>query len=396
LLGALLALALMARIGYLAWRGPVVGDDYALYQTIARTLKTTGELAVTPGAPTTRCPPLYPAFIALMGRDPAWVSFAQVVFDVMITGGIFVLSRCFACRRNALLAAGWYAIHPGAVAGAATLMTEGLFGPLLLAGVGLTVLALSARRAAPALALSAGFVFGAAGLCRTIGAPLALVVTLVVWRVARSPRLPLLIGLPVVLLLGLWSARCSRLAHSFVFVQGGGSVNVAAAGEDIAWSALASDPQTEALTRTDDPVALAAADKQLTQRTLLQIRRRPWAWIKRRANNYPHLMLTNFAMFFGDFATAPSLRNDGWRGPALGRLLLSLLFCAAPLLVAARGAWAGRRSPIVALAAASCLATAVLHLPIYCNYRFWIPVLPLVALLCAAAAPATSDPGYDA
>jgi 4-amino-4-deoxy-L-arabinose transferase-like glycosyltransferase len=387
---AVFALAFGARLAFLAWDGTRLEPDSHEYFMLAKNLREHGvySLSVTPPyEPSIRRPPIYPVFLGAFGwtsvSSSAAVAVVQCALDATTAAILLGLARMVVSRRLALAAAVVYAVHPGPISYASTMISEPLF-TLLLTGAVL-VLAHGLNRGAEGLTAFGFAGVGLASLCRGIALPLPFVFAGLLLatkrlRVRRS-HVWLLVAAALLVIVP-WCVRSSVLAGRFVPVHSGSAVNlyeptrVTADGVPDSFYAQRESAQT--------PAEQAAADSYGLERTIENITSDPGRYLRQRASVYPYLFLTSFDRFTGIEATYGELYTRRAYLPIMLKIALLVLFAAVPLALAVVGLRRATSNPVALLCAGVWCYTLLIHIPLWIEYRFWLPALP--ALFVSAAA----------
>lgn len=392
-------LGFVVRILFLAWRGPDMSFDSSEYLTLAHNILNHGAFSLelaAPFTPSIRRAPLYPAFLAMLSwlrlLSPSFIVIVQAVLDAAVAAMIVVIARVVLPLKWAMAAAVAYAIHPGAIYTASTVLSEPLFTFLQCGSLLLLVLALKTNRLL--LSVCSGVLMGLAVLCRPIALLLPFILCGILLLSGQTDRRRwhalVLMGLTI-LVVAPWSLRCSYVSGHLVVVQGSGAVNFWAPS---LWSLDQKDqqkiwavqPETAKSRKVDRPYTAADAvedDHLLFQEALRNIRANPLKYAQSRARAFPYLFISSFDSFSGVNKSFAELRaeHDVVR---LGlKIFLLIGFSLAPMLLAALGVWGARRNLPATLCASIWISTLLIHLPLWIEYRFWVPVLPFL-LVCAA------------
>jgi 4-amino-4-deoxy-L-arabinose transferase-like glycosyltransferase len=395
-------LGFIVRILFLAWRGPGMSPDSSEYLTLAHNLLSHGAFSLdlaAPFTPSIRRAPLYPAFLAMLSwlglLSPVFVVIVQAILDAAVAAMIVVIARVVLPLKWAMAAAVAYAIHPGAIYASSTVLSEPLFTFLQCGSLMLLVLALQTNRLR--LSVCSGLLMGLAVLCRPVAQFLPFLlggILLLSGRTHRRRWQALILMAIAILVVAPWSLRCSYVSGHLVVVQGNGAVNFWAPS---LWSfdqqdqrkiwAVQSD--TAKNRKVNQPYTAADAvedDHLLFQETLRNIRANPLKYAESRARAFPYLFISSFDSFSGINKSFGELRaeHDVVR---LGlKIFLLIVFSLAPILLAALGVLVGRRSLPATLCASIWISTLVIHLPLWIEYRFWVPVLPFLLVGAAMGA----------
>jgi hypothetical protein len=396
-------LALTGRLIFLAWRGPSFSPDSTEYLTLAHNIVAHGAFSLDPSAPfiaSLRRAPAYPALLAifdLLGlASPVLIASFQAVLDASVAAMVLILARLIIPLRWAMAAAVVYAVHPGAIYFASGILSECLFGFLQMSALTLAVPGLNRKRTA--LVVLGGLLFGLAILARPIALPLPFIFVAVM-LLRREYRCYLRRGviflLASFLVVAPWTARCTYLAHHLVLVQGYSSINFWA---PTLWYMDQRD-QAAIWTHQSETFKLQQArggpytpeqvvedDRLLFNEALQNIRANPREYLKSRARAYPYLAISSF----DSFANTKQSFGELWAGRDLPRLSLKifllLAFSVAPLILGFVGALLTRRNLTAALCATVWFYTLIVHLPLWIENRFWIPVAPFLLVNAAMGA----------
>jgi len=229
-------LAALLRVAWLRAVPPAVAWDAVIYErTASRIAQGMGFVDtynnLPPFLPTAFYPVGYPGMLALaqVVLGPGlWVAGAlNVLAAAVTTAAVFALSRRAWGTAPAHLSAALYALSPGAVLYTSTLMTETVSAALLVVAV---TLAEAFSRGRPArFALSAGLIFGVAGLVRPQSLLLAPVVALLASpspRLADRVRTVALVGVACVAVVLPWTVRNCRVLDGCALVSVNGGSNL--------------------------------------------------------------------------------------------------------------------------------------------------------------------------
>ncbi len=381
------AVAVAARLGFIAMLGVFQSPDSSEYQLLARNLLRFHAFSTSVGPPAQPAicrPPVYPLFLALLmpaGRSAILPAVAQAVLDALLCAMLFLMASRVARHPFAVAVSLLYAFHPGTIFASATVLTEVLFGALLFAAVFLTVIA--AERPSVMLALGAGALFGVATLCRSIGVLYLLSVAFVlVVRRYRRAALALVIG--AVVIVAPWVVRSSRAAGRFVFIQAPSVLPFYVPtlwwldqnDEPAVWRYFAADPYGIHLSAAKTPRAVMSAEDFGRRQAIANVRKNAGGFLESRVRAWPHLFLNTFDHFTRiNRSLGAVARAHDW--PALAvKLGLMLLFTALPMAAACLGLAASRRTLIASLAAAIWIVTLAVHIVMWVEYRYWLPVVP--------------------
>lgn len=225
--------ALALRLGFAAWAPERVAGDAYWYNLYARLVAGGTGYVELDGSPVLQWMPGWPFFLAG----------TYAVFGASIRTGIIVnaflgaataallvplgtrLFRAEVGRAAALL----YAIWPGVIYFAATLMSESLFNFLLVASLLILVAGVERPRRLAWLAVG-GLVFGSASLVKAESLGLVPVLVAFLWfsRPKRSAFVPAVAvaGLACAVALAPWVVRNHHHFGNFLLTSAGGGMNV--------------------------------------------------------------------------------------------------------------------------------------------------------------------------
>ena len=392
---AIFVVAFLVRVAVIVARGPGRIGDSQLYLDIATNLRLHGVFSSETGWPLTpsvRVPPLYPVFLATLHGNAIAAVTIQALLDSAVAAAILFLARGRASARWAIAAAIAWALQPAAIVMADTLQTESLFTPLAVG----CVVALAAAVARDRLRLTAlaGALVGLAALCRSIGlfVPVALIVGLAATGgVSRLRRHGAVLLVTAALIITPWTIRSSIDTGRLVIVQVGGSINVYVPSRvdwdqqdpgDV-WPHFVGDPATQAFMHARTPRELSEADAVLSRRAVDNILSQPGRYLVARLWNYPHLFLTNFAPFTGIFTPYRSLVAARDIPRLLLKVVPLLLFGLLPLVLATFGVQRASGSFEAVACAGVWLMFLAIHLPLWIEYRFWLPAVPFLHVTAA-------------
>ena len=396
--------ALLIRLAFIFWHGPITHDDTADYFRLAENLRhhLVFSLDVNePFEPTILRAPLYPALVSTLywtrEAGPTAIAVVQAILDALVCLCLFCLGRTVVTRRWALAAAIMYALHPGAIVTSATLLTESIFGSLCVFGVFFIVKGLDRGRLA--LLILGGVTLGLAALTRSSGAAFPILFAVAIWITCRNSRRLLqaaAIAGSSLLVVAPWVIRCSLLAGEFVLIQAPGfglnfyyptRVDWDQKDQAAMWASFfTQDPCGKILTAAETPAQMAAAGRLCVDQGLRNIREAPIRYALLRLRALPQLFITSFDSFTGfnfRFSAAWETRRYGILA---SKLLLLLVFSLFPFILALRGAAQAGKNIVLTLSAAACGFVLLIHVPMWIEYRYWEPVVPFLMLLAARGA----------
>jgi 4-amino-4-deoxy-L-arabinose transferase-like glycosyltransferase len=230
---AIAALALLIRLGFVAWAPERVAGDAYWYNLYARLIRSGIGYVEIDGSPVIQWMPGWPYFLAgVYGVFGPSIRVGMLV-NAFLGGATAAMliplgTRLF--RTEVGRAAGLlYAFWPGAVYFAATLMTESLFSFLLVASLLLFATATDRPRRAVWCA-AGGLAFGLASLVKaeSLGLTPALLAFLWFSRPSLRAFVPAAAaaGLAVALALAPWVLRNHHHFDQFLVTSAGGGMNV--------------------------------------------------------------------------------------------------------------------------------------------------------------------------
>jgi len=400
---AVFLFALCLRFTYLAIVGPpthanLVEDSYQ-YLIIAQNLLNHGAFSLEtapPFIPTTRRPPVYPAFLSLLYLLRMYttlqIAIVQAGLGALCCMLVFHLAKQVMTERRATLAACYCAILPAGLALSTSVSSETLFTLLLLSSVALTVEGI--RRKSAVIIAGAGATLSLSALCRPISLPL-IAIFAVILALRSSLRLAAFFVLGSVILFAPWAARTSLVSRAFTPVQGYSAANVYLASQwwvdqkdyAAAMRGLEQSPYGLALRAAKNPEETARADRMGAELAMRNITSAPKAYLLSRLKAWPHLFIRSFGA---------SLR-ECWAGRYYVLLALKLsflfVFSIAPLASALLSLRRVPENPPLAFCAAVWTFTLVVHLPLWIEYRFWVPAFPFLTICAFAASTGLPRPG---
>lgn len=381
---ALTIVALASRLVCI-WKAPAVASssDIRLYLTLAKNLAFHHVFSMDQGAgtlsPTALRPPLYPALIAALwwgeGAPVTATLALQVVLGAATVTLVYLTARDQFGRTTAVLAAVGMIFARMTCIYTALILTETLFTFLVALGVFLW----GRRRSVPA-----GVAFGLAALTRTTIVPFLLVLFLIPllpkWR--RRWREYAMIGVASLAVTSIWVARNAVVFGRFIPVQESGF------GQNLLFGTF----ETRTLwgqvwngrewTADQDAHPLVSAGEGLDGMQRERVRMRlaldritnePLRWLTARAQQYPRLFMDDSVIYQNE---PPLLVVKG----ILFHLLNLVIFA-----LAAFGVFI-ERGRFVALSHITLFPAFMLliHLPLWVEPRYSLPMMPMVAILAAA------------
>jgi len=395
-------LALAARLIYLFIQGPSIAPDSYDYLGHAKGLLERHVFSrdATPWMlPSIRRPPLYPAFLAALGatstQHAGLPALVQIVLDVLVTIAVLAGARLVSSLPVAAVAAGVYALHPGAVPNSATIMSEGLFATLLVACVACLLVACQISR--PWISAIGGLFLGAAVLCRAVALPLPFLLPLCLLgfpEIRHRWKHAALLSLAAVIVVLPWSIRCTLVSGEPVLVQGTSGVNVYIPSrtdwnqldQTEIWHKFDREPEVQAqgitmlsLSRSNTPREIAQADRALRHHALRRIGAEPLTYLQSRIRVLPFLAISSWLPPIPTGASG--VTRSAWR---VARPTSLFLFSVLPMAFALVGVMRPRLTLAGLVCSSLWIYTLCVHLPLWIEPRFWLPMIPFQLVSAAA------------
>lgn len=382
------AVAVAARLGFVATRGVLTTTDTSEYQQLARNLVRFHAFSTSDHEPlksTIARPPAYPIFLAslmALSRSPIAPAITQAILDALVCAILFLMTSRVVRSPTAVAISLLYALHPGAIALSATLLSEPLFTTLLVIAAFLALIA--AERLSLTLALCSGAVAGLATLTRSIGVLYVIAVACVLVN-RRFRRIAFVFVFGALLMIAPWIGRSSRLAGRFVFIQAPSGVAwylpslwwLDQNDEPAVWRYFHSaDPYRTRLRAAGTPAAVMSADDFARKQMIANIRKNAGRYVQSRIRTFPHLFLNTFDRATGINRSLGEVAHAHDFAALTCKLGLMLLFTALPMIASLYGIRASLRTLTGSLAAAIWIVTLAVHVPMWIEYRYWLPVVP--------------------
>lgn len=391
--------ALATRLAYISFMPPRLTPDSFEYVTLAKNIRTHASFSLRPAAPytpTIRRAPAYPLFLTLFGGSLNGARTVQSLLDALVAALICATAARRVRLRWAAAAGLLYALHPGAVVYANSILSENLFTVVLTSAIALIVFAID--RDDLRWAAAAGTVMAAAALCRPIGAPFILVaagVIAVSSGIQRRFRIAGVFCAAAALTMAPWVIRSSILADRFILVSSTSTLNFALATTNGPWNLndqatiyngdyyARIDPCGRATTYARDAVESAKADDICFHEAMENLRRNPGYYARSRVSQLIHFPLTSFDFVTGYRVSVGIALRQRQFGVLGSKLFLYTVFALTPLLLGFAGALFG--APVIEkrLAAAVWIFTLLIYAPGFVEYRYFLPAVPML-LVCAA------------
>ena len=279
-------------------------------------------------------------------------------------------------------------------------MTSGIFSETLFTVVlvsAVVALAIGLRRNRPEFTGVGGAAIGLAALCRPIALLLPFGFLSVLMLMPSLPRRllhgALLLGC-MVLAITPWAVRCSRVSHQLVLVQGASAINfywptlvdVDQRNYPLIISRFRASPYGQYFAAARTPEQMLEADRVGLRQALQNVRAHPAKYLASRVRSFPYLFLSSFGEFTGIKQSFGAVLDQRAALLLAIKLVLLLLFSVTPFLLAVIGLTQARRNAAGALCAAVWVYTWLIHLPMWIEHRFWIPVAPFLLVNAVAGA----------
>jgi 4-amino-4-deoxy-L-arabinose transferase-like glycosyltransferase len=326
--------------------------------------------------PTAEFPPVFPSLIAvlhLLGiRSVSGQELALSVLGTVTVILIGLVAREVAGQRAGLIAAGIAVAYPMLLLPDATLQSEGLMAALVAAALFLALRAHDRR-----LLILLGVVIGLATLTRSEG---LLLLPLMVWPAVRSPRAVLLATLPVLALVGMWTARNAvRLDHLVPLSNNTGTL-VAGANCRDSWHGKHEGLWLFSCTTTIDTDGLDE-----TERTRRYVRT-GIEYIGDHPARLPKIVAVRELRLFGLWSPRNQLDWEALEGRNRTALWVGWVVYLVVLPLAVAGALLGRRRRLRISPLLGCVAAvALLAAATYGHQRFRITAEPALLVLAGVA-----------
>jgi 4-amino-4-deoxy-L-arabinose transferase-like glycosyltransferase len=378
-------LAFIVRASYVVlglwWAG-----DSPVYLAIAKNIAFHHSFSLATDTPTASRPPLYPFVIAAFWWTDS-VPITAVMLLQIICGAatvvlVYLIAKDRFSHRVALIAALGATFAPMTVHYTAVILTESVVTFLVVLGFFLW-----GRNHG----VAAGLVFGLAALTRTIVIPfvgcLALLTLLPSWR--HNRRLYLLIFITAMGVTSVWLIRNAVVFRKFILVQSiGYGVNLFVGttetqiyGDDV-WTKVLRELESNKDNEQDE----AESDWKYLLRAVERIKSDPSRYLRARLKQYPRLFLDS-----GDYLLGSSnvTFNEALQQRRALVVIIKLSFILgniAIFLLAIYGIFL-ERGRFVSLSHIILfpIFVSLIHLPMWIESRYSLPIMPLVLILAARA-----------
>lgn len=355
------------------WKDDISGIDVGRYLEEARSLALTGHFSLQ-GAPTAMNGPLFPAFLSIFWSNGSFHSFpaqlALCVFGVATAVLTFSLAEKMFGSKVALIAGVGMALAPMSTRYSVMFLTETLFTFLV------TLACWSWLKSKWTMA---GIAWGLSLLTRPTPLLFILALPLLALIPARRRDLKsyLLMAGIAILLVAPWTARNAIVFRRFIPIAASGyGSNVLVGTIDLdyrrsMWGQIASSD----LVKEDEIVGKdeVEVDRFYMQRAWERIEEHPLIWLKARIKQYPLLFVDLGQYLF----TGPG----AWKSLVVACFVTGNFFL---LVFACYGIYTERcRWPALFPIALFPLYVAIIHLPMWVEGRYSLPIMPMVATFSA-------------
>gem|GEM_PF-1014774 len=404
--GAVFLIAFCARAIYLYFQDARAGFDTFDYFRLARNLYNFGAYSINDSPnfiPSLRRAPGYPYFLSffewLGGGNYSFqaVGFVQCGLDALTAGAIFLLARKVVSKPLAVAAAVLYALHPGAIVRSQMILTECLFTFLLVFGTLVLIDAFEEEKIW--LLVLAGFLLGFGVLTRPVAVILPVLFTFAAFVKSDSKKrykFIAIFGAAFLLTLAPWLVRCYTVSGQFVFVQGVTAYQFYAPTrvdleqwDEQKLSREFFDPETSdeyfrALAAAETPADFIEAEKIGRAKALENIKNHPQEYVVSRIKAYPYFFITSFDNFSGINKSYRTLFSEGSIFTLAVKILLLLVFSVLPFVLSVVGLRRTGQNLTSLACALIWIFVLVIHLPMWIEYRFWVPFVPFQLISAVA------------
>src|SRR5262249_40321213 len=135
-----------------------------------------------------------------------------------------------------------------------------------------------------------------------------------------------------------------------------------------------------------DPLTVDEVKEKPVSSAWELVQRDPVGYIQLRARMYPYLFISSFDFFTGIDATYSELRAQNRMGAIALKLALLVTFSLVPLMLGFAGLYQRTWDVAAGLCALVWLYTLAIHLPLWIEYRFWLPAVPAQLVSAAVGA----------
>lgn len=378
----LLIIALAVRLASIWKVGVLVSGDSVSYLALAKNLAfhhvfslDEGAKTLLPGAPR---PPLYPLLIAALWWGEAAPVTAVLVLQAVLGAAtvalVYLIARDQFSRRTAILAGVGMVFARMSCLYTATILTETLFTFLIALGVFFW----GRQRS-----VLAGIAFGLAALTRTTILPFLLLLFLIpllpTWR--RQWRMYITIGVVALAVSSIWVTRNAVVLGRFIPIQESGFGQVLLLGtfetqtlSGRIWngSEWTGDQDLHPLSKVDERLNGMERERVRMRLALGRVANDPSHWLVVRAQQYPRLFIDDSVIY----------ENEP---PLL--ILKRILFHLCNLIIIALAVFGAftERARFASLSHVTLFPAFILliHLPLWIEPRFTLPMMPMVAILAA-------------
>lgn len=314
-------------------------------------------------------------------------SIAQVLLDSGTAALVFLFVSMVLSLRWATAAGLSYAVFPAAIYYSTNILSESLFTFLLVGGV--VAVAIGFRRDRLLLTALGGALLAFATLTRPIALPLPFLfagVSLLYRGLSRRWLHYAMLILCLALVVAPWAIRCTRASRQLVLVQGIGPAlfyvgtrsdwNQQDSGIWLRFSRTVDYGRRLAEARNAEEIA--NADRLGFPLGMQNIKSNPRGYLVSRVKSYPYLFMNSFDTFTGINKSFGTLWSEGDVLRLASKLLLMFVFAIAPFILAWIGLIPVRRNLAAMMGALVWLYVLAANLPMWVEYRFWVPAVPFM------------------
>lgn len=405
--GLIFLIGFIVRLIYLAIHGASGNYDTIDYLKLADNLYNFGAFSLSNPPdfiPSVRRPPAYSYFLAFLkffgeGKEALQLNAAlvQCVLDALTATAVWGLARKVVTARIAVGTALFYVFHPGALARVNLTLTETFFTFWLVTGV--LVLVTAVEREKIRLLALGSFMLGVAVLTRPLGIVVPVLFAFAVWTTfehRKKYKFITTFALFLLLALAPWLLRCYQISGQFIFVQGVTAfqfyaptrVDLEQWNEEKLWREFF-DPQTNdeyfrKFAAAETPRDFIEAERVGRQKAIENVRWQPKEYVISRLKIYPHFFISSFDSFTGFNKSFAALLAEGSLLVFFVKALLMALFSLLPLFLSLAGLLRVSQNLTALFCASLWISVLLLHLPMWIEYRFWVPFVPFQIVSAAA------------
>jgi uncharacterized membrane protein len=127
------------------------------------------------------------------------------------------------------------------------------------------------------------------------------------------------------------------------------------------------------------------ADQFGIRQAIRNVQADPFAYLVSRLRSYPHLFLTSFDRFTRINTSFAQLLATRDVARLVVKTTLLIVFSLAPFLLGLAGLWPARKNAVASYVAVIWLAVLVSYLPMWVQYRYWLPAVPFLLVSAASS-----------